>query len=118
MPDPTIQVFGLKKSAGTRAAERFFKERRVKIHLVDLAQRPIAKGELARFTQKFGLSALLDTGGKVYERLGLAHLRLSEDGYIQRIQDHPELLRLPLVRAGKHLSHGEDLAAWKAMLEE
>ena len=113
----SVQIFGLKKSAATRAAERFFKERKVKIHYVDLAAKPISKGELGRFTQKFGLTALLDTEGKAYERLNLAYLRLSEDGYIQRVMDHPELLRLPLVRGGKVLAFGEDAAAWARMLE-
>ena len=116
-PAVTVQVFGLKKSASTRAAERFFAERRVKIHFVDLAQRPIAKGELARFTQKFGLTALLDREGKTYERLGLAYLRLSEEGYLSRVTEHPELLRLPLVRAGNRLSHGQDPGAWAEMLD-
>ncbi|WP_245588503.1 ArsC/Spx/MgsR family protein [Deinococcus pimensis] len=111
-----VQIFGLKKSAATRAAERFFKERRVKIHFVDLAQRPIAKGELGRFTQKFGLTALLDLEGKAYERLNLGYLRLTEEGLTQRVMDNPEVLRLPLVRMGKHLSYGEALEDWKAWM--
>ncbi len=116
-PQVQVQVFGLKKSSATRAAERFFAERRVKVHFVDLAQRPIAKGELTRFTQKFGLTALLDTESKTYERLGLAYLRLSEDSYVGRVIEHPELLRLPLVRAGNKLSFGSDAAAWAGMLD-
>ena len=111
-----VQIFGLKKSSATRAAERFFKERRVKIHFVDLAQRPIAKGELARFTQKFGLTALLDLESRTYEKLGLPYLRLSEDGMTQKAIDHPEILKLPLVRFGKHLSYGEALDEWKAWM--
>lgn len=111
-----VQIFGLKKSSATRSAERFFKERRVKIHFVDLAQRPIAKGELGRFTQKFGLTALLDLEGKAYEKLNLPYLRLSEESLVQRAIDHPEILRLPLVRFGKHLSYGEAQDEWKAWL--
>lgn len=114
---PEVQIFGLRTSAATRAAERFFKERRVKIHFVDLAARPIARGELARFTQKFGLTALLDTQGKAYQKLGLAYLRISEEGLIQRATEHPEILRLPLVRLGKQFSYGEATAAWRAMLD-
>ncbi len=110
-------MFGLKKSAATRAAERFFKERRVKIHFVDLAAKPIARGELTRFVQKFGLNALLDTGGKAYERSNLAYLRTTEDAIINRIIETPELLRLPLVRGGKVLTVGEDPEGWTRMLE-
>lgn len=110
-------MFGLKKSAATRAAERFFKERRVRVQFVDLAQRPIAKGELARFVQKFGLNALLDMESKAYERSNLAYLRTSEEGIIARIMETPELLRLPLVRGGKVLTVGEDREGWAQMLE-
>ena len=117
MAEVQPQVFGTKKSKETRAAERFFKERRVKIHFVDLNERPIARGELARFVQKFGLNALLDLEGKTYERSNLAYLRTTEDGIVSRIIETPELLRLPLVRLGKVLTVGEDPAAWAQLLE-
>nr|WP_221284378.1 ArsC/Spx/MgsR family protein [Deinococcus humi] len=117
MNAPQVQVFGTRKSKETRSAERFFKERKIKIHFVDLTQRPLAKGELTRFVQKFGLNALLDLEGKAYERSNLAYLRTTEDGIIAKVIETPELLRLPLVRGGKVLSVGEDLDLWKAMLE-
>lgn len=112
-----VQVFGTKKSKETRAAERFFKERKVKIHFVDLKERPIAKGELQRFVQKFGLNALLDLSGKAYAQSNLAYLRTTEEGVIQKVMETPELLRLPMVRGGKTLTVGEDPAGWKAMLD-
>ncbi len=34
-----VQVFGIKKSAETRKALRFFAERRIKTHFVDLNER-------------------------------------------------------------------------------
>ena len=115
-PEVSVQMFGTKKSSATRAAERFFKERRVKVIFVDLGQRPIAKGELGRFVQRFGLTALLDLDGKKYEQLGLAYLRISEDSLLERVIQHPELLKLPLIRGGKVLSYGEDVAAWGEMV--
>ena len=48
---PDIQVFGRDDSAATRAALRFFRERRVAVHYVDLRKRGIAPGELRRFTR-------------------------------------------------------------------
>ncbi|MFC6591594.1 arsenate reductase family protein [Deinococcus lacus] len=113
-----VQMFGTKKSKGTRAAERFFKERGVKIHFVDLTQRPMSKGELARFVQKFGLTALLDMEGKAYKDAGLEYLRVTEESLLAKVLAQPELLRLPLVRAGQKLAAGEDSAAWKALLAD
>lgn len=112
-----VQIFGFKKSASTRAAERFFKERRVKIHFVDLKQRPMSKGELTRFVQKFGLNALLDTESKAYENSNLAYLHVTDDQLLEKIIEQPELLRVPLVRGGKVLALGEDKANWTLMLQ-
>ena len=44
-----VQVFGIRKSADTRKALRFFSERRVKTHFVDVMERAPAPGELRRF---------------------------------------------------------------------
>jgi arsenate reductase len=112
-----VQIFGVKNSHGTRAAERFFKERGVKLHIVDLKQKPFSPGEIKRFVDGFGLPNLLDTEGKPYVDAGLKYLKLSDAEMIARIEKEPKLLRLPLVRAGKRLSVGQDDAAWKAMLE-
>ncbi len=114
-----VQIFGLKKSDSTRKAERFFKERRFKIHMVDLLERPIAKGEITRFAQKAGgqLRSLLETSGKTYQSLGLEHLILSEERLLEQIQNHPDILILPLVRFGKNLSIGEAQEIWKGWLE-
>ncbi len=113
---PHVQIFGLKNSQATRAAERFFKERRVAIQVVDLKQKPIAPGEIKRFIQRFGWTGVLDTEGKAYVDAGLKYLRLTDSELLGRIEREPRLLRLPLVRAAKLLSIGHDEDAWKAML--
>lgn len=120
MAQNPVQIFGTKKSRGARAAERFFKERRVKVHYVDLAQRPISRGELTRFVQRFGLNALLDMEGKAYRDAGLEYLRVTDESLLGKMLDNPDLLRLPLVRGGKVLAVGEDAAAkaaWAEMVE-
>ena len=115
---PNIQIFGLKSSQATRAAERFFKERRAQIQVVDLKQKAMAPGEIKRFVERFGLVALLDTSGKSYVNGGLQYLKLSDADLLRRIEEDAALLRLPLVRSAKRLSAGHDEASWKAMLED
>jgi arsenate reductase (glutaredoxin) len=112
----TIQIFGTKNSAATRAAERFFKERRIAIQFVDLKQRPMAPAEIRRFIERFGLDKLLDTTGKPYVDDGLKYMKLTEAELLGRIEREPRLLRLPLVRSGNRLSVGQDEAAWTALL--
>ncbi len=113
----TVQIFGVKNSQDSRAAERFFKERRVTIHLVDLKQRPMAPGEIRRFIDRFGFAGLIDAGGKSYAAAGLKYMKLSDSELLGRIERDPQLLRLPLVRASNNkLSIGHDEDSWKAMV--
>jgi arsenate reductase-like glutaredoxin family protein len=112
-----IQIFGVKKSQATRAAERFFKERRATIQMIDLQKKPIAPGEIKRFVERFGWGGLVDTEGTAYVDGGLKYLKLSESELMARIEREPSLLKLPLVRGGKVVAIGKDEAAWKTMLE-
>jgi len=117
MKQLSVQIFGVKGSQATRAAERFFKERSVAIHFVDLKQKPMSPGEIKRFIDRFTLLGMLDTESKAYENAGLKYLRQSEGELLKKIEREPALLRLPLVRADKRISIGQDDAAWKAMLD-
>jgi arsenate reductase (glutaredoxin) len=113
----SVQIFGLKNSQGTRAAERFFKERRVAIHFVDLKQKPMSPGEIKRFIDRFGLTSLIDVESKAFLDAGLKCLKVSDSEMLGRIERNPSLLRLPLVRSGNRLSAGHDEGAWKSMLD-
>jgi arsenate reductase len=113
----SVQIFGVKNSHSTRAAERFFKERGAKLHIVDLKQKPFSPGEIKRFIDRFGLANLIDTEGKPYVDAGLKYLKVSDAEMLARVEKEPKLLRLPLVRSGNRVSVGQDDAAWKAMLD-
>ena len=114
----TVQIFGVKSSQATRAAERFFKERRVPVQMVDLKVKPIAPGEIRRFVERFGLSGIVDRESKSYVDAGIGYLKLSDAGLLGKLERDPKLLRLPLVRSGNRLSIGHDERAWKEMLAE
>src|SRR5205085_9909710 len=109
-------VFGVHKSAGTRAALRFFAERRVKVHFVDLDVRAASPGELRRFAQKFGVEAILDRDGTRFGELGLGPARYGVEKWLEKLADEPRLLRLPLVRQGNNLTIGEAADTWKGWL--
>jgi arsenate reductase len=113
---PNIQVFGLDDSSDTRAALRFFRERRIVVSFVDLAKKPIAPGELRRFTDRLGAAALLDNDSRAYRDAGLAYLTTDTAGIVARLLADVRLLRLPLVRYGDDVTAGKAEAAWKAWL--
>jgi Spx/MgsR family transcriptional regulator len=111
-----VQIFGVKNSQATRAAERFFKERQIKIQFVDLKQKPMAMGEIKRFIERFTWNGLLDSEGKSYVDAGLKYLKVSDAELLTRVERDPQLLRLPLIRSANRLSIGHDEEAWKAMV--
>src|SRR6185312_13016330 len=109
-----VQIFGIRKSADTRKALRFFAERRVKTHFVDLQERPASPGELRRFAQKFGATALVDRQSRRFADLGLGAAQLSEDRWVEKLAVEPLLLRMPLVRFGQQLTVGNAADTWKS----
>lgn len=111
-----VQIFGLENDQATRAAQRFFKERRVVISFVDLRKRPIAAGELRRFVEKLGARAVADTDGRAWRDAGLAYLAMDDAELAERLLADQRLLCLPLIRAGNTLSAGRDEAAWRRMV--
>jgi arsenate reductase (glutaredoxin) len=116
MPPTTIQVFGLERDQATRAAQRFFKERRVAVSFVDLRKRAIAAGELRRFVERLGARTLLDETSRAYRDGGLGYLRMDDGQVVQRLMADPRLLRLPLVRNGNDVSAGPAESTWKEWL--
>ena len=111
-----VQIFGVKKSSETRKALRFFAERRIKTHFVDLVERAASRGELTRFVQKFGVSALVDDTARRYVELGLRTARFGEERWLEILVDEPLLLKMPLVRRGNALTIGTAETTWKSWL--
>src|SRR5437764_12880603 len=101
-----VQIFGVRKSAATRAALRFFAERRIKTHFVDLNERAASLGELRRFAQKFGVQALIDRDARRFIELGLKSALLSDDRLLEKLTLEPLLLRISLVRHQQQLPLG------------
>jgi len=111
-----VQIFGVKKSSETRKALRFFAERRIKTHFVDLMERAASRGELLRFAQKFGVAALVDETARRYAELGLRTARYGDERWLEILVDEPLLLKIPLVRRGNALTIGAAESTWKSWL--
>ena len=82
-----VQIFGIQKNADTRKALRFFAERRVRTHFMDLRERAASPGELRRFAQKFGVAQLVDRDSKRFAELGLRSAALSDDRWLEKLSE-------------------------------
>ena len=100
-----VQVFGVRKSADTRAALRFFAERRIKTHFVDLNERAASVGELRRFAERFGIEALVERDGHRFKAMGLR-------AALEKLSLEPLLLRMPLVRCQQQLTIAAAEEVW------
>jgi arsenate reductase-like glutaredoxin family protein len=108
-----VQIFGIKNDASTRKAMRFFKERRLKVHFVDLKVKAPSKGELRRFVQKVGAEGIIDRDGKRFKALGLQTAYYGDDRWMEIASEEPLILRLPLVRMQNQVTAGLAEDSWK-----
>ncbi len=113
---PQIQVFGRDDSPATRATLRFFRERRIAVHYVDLKKRPMAPTELRRFTERLGARALLDDTSKAFRDAGLGYLSMTDADILERLARDTRLIQLPLVRHDNAVTAGSAEATWAAWL--
>lgn len=114
-----IQIFGHGKCKGTRAAQRFFAERGLKVHSVDVREKAMSKGELASVARSVGgVTKLWDADGTRVKERGLQHANPSEERMTTLLLEDASLLRTPVVRLGQKAVVGEDLAGWKVLAAE
>ena len=111
------QIFGFTDCQDTRKAQRFFKERGITVHFVDLKERPAARGELRRFAEKFGAAALIDRDGARFKTLGLRVAGDSPERLLERALTEPRLLRTPLVRFGGRVAVGHMPDTWQEWVD-
>ncbi len=108
-----IQIFGTKKSAETRKAERFFKERGIKFQSVDLKEKGLSKGEFQSVSQAVGgLDAMIDQDCKDKDLLAMIKYIAAEDR-VEKVMENQTVLKQPIVRNGKQATLGYQPEVWK-----
>ena len=108
-----IQIFGTKKSADARKAERFFKERGVKYQYVDLKEKGLSRGELLSVAAAVGgVDNLIDPESKEKDLLSLLAYLVPEQK-LEKLLENQSVLRQPIVRNGKQAAVGYQPEIWK-----
>jgi arsenate reductase-like glutaredoxin family protein len=104
-----IQIFGKAKCFDTKKAERYFKERGVKFHAVDILQKGLSKGELNSVISAVGIDALVCEKAKEYHLFKY----LTADGKFEKLLECPALFKTPIVRNGKSATVKYQPEVWK-----
>jgi arsenate reductase-like glutaredoxin family protein len=114
-----IQIFGTRKCADTRKAERYFSERNVRVQMIDLAKKGMSPGELRSVAARVGgFEALIDRGSKRYIDAGLAHAALTDARIEEKLTIDPLLMKTPVVRNGQDATIGYTPGRWQEWIAQ
>jgi arsenate reductase-like glutaredoxin family protein len=108
-----IQIIGTKKSRETQKTERYFKERKISYHLVDINQRELSPGELKSLILAIGAEELIDAESKLYKKKGMQFMDFDA---LEELAEHPDLMKTPVVRDGNKAVLGFSPDEWKSVL--
>lgn len=110
-----VQIFGTKKCKDTQKAIRFFKERNIQIHFVDLADKGISPGELRNISRSVALDDLIDRDGKQFRKRNLQYMKFDIE---TELLEDPLLFKTPIVRFKQQSALGHQPDTWLAWANE
>ena len=113
----TIQLYVSKKNFDVQKADRFFKERRITVQVMDLKKHRLGEREVQALSRAGGLSALIDREDKrVKEHPACYYDR--DSLLLPAVLECSWLLKAPIVRCGNRVTVGYQPDTWTAWLEE
>ena len=108
-----IQIFGTTKCFDTKKAQRYFKERGIKLQMIDLNEKGMSRGVFENVCRALGgWEKLVDANAKDKQTLALLDAMVDwqkED----KLFENQQLLRTPIVRNGRKATVGYQPDVWK-----
>lgn len=112
-----IQIFGTAKCKNTRAAQRFFADRKINVQFIELREKAMSRGELASVARAVGGIKMLYASDSAHAKeRGLQYSNPDEIRITELLEKDALLLRTPIVREGTRAAVGLAEAAWKTLL--
>lgn len=109
-----IQIFGSKKDFDTKKAERYFKERGIKVQFIDMKEKGMSKGEFNSVCQAVGgYRNLIDQNCKDKDLFALITY-IAEEDKVEKILENQKIIKTPIVRNGKQATVGYQPDVWKS----
>lgn len=108
-----IQIFGSSKSFDTKKAERWFKERKIKVQNIDLMKYGMSAGEFDSVLRAVGgIDQLIDWTVK-HPDIDLMKYMDDNTAKEDKVFDNPKLMKQPVVRNGKKATVGYCPEIWE-----
>ena len=108
-----IQIFGTTKCFDTKKAQRYFKERNIKVQFINLKEKSMSKGELTAVMQAVGgVDKLINPKAKDKDTLVIITYIADEDKF-EKLLENQQILLTPIVRNGKQATAGYQPDIWK-----
>ena len=106
-----IQIFGTAKSADTRKAQRYFKERNLRFQFIDMSQKGMSRGEFDSVLRAVGgVDIMLDIDAKDTEAVSLIRYIYDKE---DKLYENQQVIKLPVVRNGRQATVGYQPDVWK-----
>ncbi len=113
-----IQIFGTKKCFDTKKAERYFKERNIKVQFIDMKEKGMSRGEFTSIMQSVGgIDNLINENAKDKNTLTLMKYLMESDRE-EKLFENQQLIKTPIVRCGKKSAVGYCPEIWEKWLAE
>ena len=112
-----IQMYVSRKNFDQQKADRFFKERRVTVQVMDLKKHKLGERELQLFLRALGPEGLLDREDKKVREHPVCFTDQT-DYILSEIQENPWLLPSPILRCGSRLTAGYCPQEWQKWIAE
>ena len=106
-----IQIFGKSKCFDTKKAERWFKERNIKVQSIDILSKGMSKGEFDSVVKALGggIDSVIDENSRDYAEIKY----LLDDAKPEKLAENPKLYKTPIVRNGRQATTGYCPDIWK-----
>ena len=111
-----IQMYVSKKNFDVQKAERFFKERRIPVQLMDLKKHRLGEREVQAMARAGGLQALIDREDKRVKEHPACYYN-QDSLLMSAILETPWLLKAPIVRNGAKVTVGYQPEVWEAWIQ-
>ncbi|MDR1599869.1 MAG: ArsC family transcriptional regulator [Oscillospiraceae bacterium] len=111
-----IQLMYLKRGFDVQKAERYFKERRVPVQMVDLARAPLGARVLEGVMREVGFDALFDKASAAFRECPSRYSG-NTHALLDAAARDPRMLCMPITRNGQRAAVGYAPEVWERWIE-